>query len=477
MSWRALVWLTQSGRLAAILLPRLVPGLLLVALLGLGLSARYDVPGVITRAGLVALVLLLALSAWPLGHTRSWDRLVVDRIHRRALLSGWQHACFACSLSVANPRAETAKKDKHGGYRLADVARLFPKVTRCKVRFGVAVMDLDLPAGLIVQDIERAAPRLASSLSVDRLVVVPRGPSGVRVTMTVRDLLAPVTEAVGPDPAAPVPACLPATFTLGRCEDGTPWTVPVGVSMLTAGATGAGKASILWSYLLELAPYVRAGLVRLYGVDLKGGMELKVGEGLFHRLATKPADAVDLLEEAAALMEARADRLAGFVRKHTPTVEEPMYVVVIDEWASLTAFADRAIRQRADVATGLLLSKGRAVSFPVLGFLQDPRKEVVTVRSLFPFVLGLRLAEESETGMVFGDGTMAALAPCHRISMGTPGVGYMVSTEIGLPVRFRAHYVADDTIRAVAAAFAPAQASNAAPDPTRDAVTVERVAS
>lgn len=485
-SWRALVWLVRSGLLARRLLPHLMPGLLLVAVLGVGLPLRYDTPTIVAQAGAVALVLLLVLSAWPLGHTRSWDRLVVDRLHRRALLQMWQQSCRACGLTVPNPREATARPDKRGGVKLADIVRLHPRVTRCKVRNGVAVMTLALPPGIIASDLERAGPRLASALHVERVVVVRDSNSGVRLTMTVRDMLRDVTVAAGPDPDAPVPAVLPDTFTLGRCEDGTPFRVPVGVSILTAGATGAGKGSVMWGYLLALAPYVRAGLIRLSGIDLKGGMELMVGAGLFHRLETTIEGAVSLLEDEAAALEDRQGALAGVVRSHTPTVAEPAHVIVIDEFASLTAYAPREYRNRADVALSGLQSKGRAPAFWLLAFLQDPRKEVAPTRNLFPSMIGLRLKEASESTMVFGDGTVADLAPCHLIPRLTPGVGYMVSEQVGVPVRFRADYVDDDTIRATAAAFGPVQASTglaqASTEPANEshdepADEIERVAS
>ena len=98
----------------------------------------------------------------------------------------------------------------------------------------------------------------------------------------------------------------------------------VGTHVLLVGATGAGKSAVLWAIIFGLAPLVRAGLVKVWVIDPKGGMELAAGRPLFDRFAygdanhqpaaTKPASP-QLLEDAVAVMRRRADRL---MRRHPP---------------------------------------------------------------------------------------------------------------------------------------------------------------
>ena len=65
-------------------------------------------------------------------------------------------------------------------------------------------------------------------------------------------------------------------------------------------------------------------------------------------------------------------------------------MVVIDELAALTAWiTDRTMQKRIDSALSLLLSQGRAVGVVVVGALQDPRKDVIPQRDLFPIRVGL----------------------------------------------------------------------------------------
>ena len=248
---------------------------------------------------------------------------------------------------------------------------------------------------------------------------------------------------------------------MGRCEDGSQWRLPVGPHTLVAGMSGAGKGSVFWSFAFGLAPGVRAGTVRLHGVDLKGGMEVLMGADLFTSRATDAAEAVGLLESLVGLMRERTRAYAGRVRSHVPTTEEPLHVVMVDELAALTAYCpERDLQRRAEMAINLLCSQGRAPGFVVFACLQDPRKEVIPSRGLFTQMVGLRLKDATETSMVLGDAAVSAGALCHRITRATPGMGYVVPEDGGYPLRVRAGQVPDALLRSVAAEFAaPAHVS------------------
>ena len=81
---------------------------------------------------------------------------------------------------------------------------------------------------------------------------------------------------------------------------------------------------VLWCFILGLGPAVRDGLVKLWVLDPKGGMELAAGRPLFDRFAyDRAADMADVLEDAVAVMQARARRLMGHTRLHQPSTDEP----------------------------------------------------------------------------------------------------------------------------------------------------------
>src|SRR5690606_36856068 len=170
-----------------------------------------------------------------------------------------------------------------------------------------------------------------------------------------------------------------AVLPLGVCEDGQPYELRLlGTQVLVAGATGAGKGPVIWSFVRSLAGGVASGEVELWGFDPKGGMELGGGLPVFTRFACDDFPAMaDLLEEAVQVARQRAARLRGHTRQHIPTVAEPLIVLVVDELAALTAYlADRKLKERIRAALSVLLSQGRSVGVHVLAAIQDPRKEV-----------------------------------------------------------------------------------------------------
>ena len=102
----------------------------------------------------------------------------------------------------------------------------------------------------------------------------------------------------------------------------------------------------------------------------------------------------------------------------------------------------------------MLLTQGRAVGVNVVAALQDPRKEVLSLRNLFPTRIALRLDEPSQVDMVLGDGARLAGARCDEISELLPGVGFVKVDGQREPVRVRAAYLTDDDIREVAQLYA-----------------------
>jgi DNA segregation ATPase FtsK/SpoIIIE, S-DNA-T family len=273
-----------------------------------------------------------------------------------------------------------------------------------------------------------------------------------------RDALAAIIPAL-PIPALPDLKALP----VGRREDGSPWTIRLhGTHLLIAGATGAGKGSVIWCLIRALLPALYQGLVRILAADPKV-MELAYGRAIFDaygRYAADPVAIVAMLEQAARDMQARAAELAGRQRDHTPTLKYPFVVVLVDEVAFLTAYhPDKALRDRVKAALATLTTQGRAVGYCVVAALQDPRKEVISIRNLFPDRIAMRLDEPEQVDMVLGDGARDRGATAELISSDPAvgaGVAFVRLETDPDPVRVRAAWVSDDDITAMAATCAPA---------------------
>ncbi|MEU5692126.1 FtsK/SpoIIIE domain-containing protein [Actinosynnema sp. NPDC020468] len=236
---------------------------------------------------------------------------------------------------------------------------------------------------------------------------------------------------------------------VGRTETGRPWRIRLqGNQVLGVGVQGSGKASVLWSIVWHLAPAVKAGMVRLVGIDPKGGMELGQCPDAFARVVyDNGPDAVELLEELAAEVRERAARYRGVRRLWARSNGEPFTVLVVDELADLVAYQqDRQLRERAARAVQTITSQGRAPGFCVVGLVQDPRKEVVGFRHLFGTRVALRLDETTQVDMVLGDGARARGAAAHEISEQTPGVAWVKTDGKAQPERVRAFHVTDQDL-------------------------------
>ncbi|GAY12623.1 FtsK/SpoIIIE domain-containing protein [Pseudonocardia sp. N23] len=234
---------------------------------------------------------------------------------------------------------------------------------------------------------------------------------------------------------------------VGVVETGRPWNVRLqGNHVLVVGSTGAGKSSIMWSLLWHLAPAIGAGLVQVFGIDPKGGMELGRAPHLFERLVfDNGPNAVDLLEHVAALGRSRADQLrqAG-ASAWTPAARSPFVLLVVDELADVVAYqTDRALKTRANNALQTIASQGRAPGVCVLGQVQDPRKSVVDFRHLFPTKIALRLDEPDQVDLALGENARTRGAAAHEISEDTPGVAWTITDGRKDIQRARAFHLTD----------------------------------
>lgn len=89
----------------------------------------------------------------------------------------------------------------------------------------------------------------------------------------------------------------------------------------------------------------------------------------------------------------------------------------------------------------------------VVAAAQDPRKEVIGFRSLFPVRVALRLDTAAQVEMVLGEGMHALGASAEDIPAETPGVGFVVVEGQREPVRVRAGYITDDAIHDLVATY------------------------
>ena len=318
-------------------------------------------------------------------------------------------------------------------------------------------VQVRLVSGQSAADFARHAENLAHGFGALLCRVRTARSGAVLLEFVRRDALAALVPA-HPIPAHPDLKALP----VGRREDGLPWLVKLhGTHVLIAGATGAGEG------LAAVGPdpgHVPADASRAgpgAGRDPKL-MELAFGRVIFDlygAYAADPDSIAVMLETAVADMQARAARFAGVQRDHTPTLQDPFTVVLVDEVAFLTAYQpDRKRKDRIMAALATLTTQGRAVGYCVVAALQDPRKDVLTIRNLFPDRIAMRLDEPEQADMVLGDGARDRGATCELISPDPStgaGVAFVRLEADPDPVRVRAGWISDTDIRDLAGACVP----------------------
>lgn len=361
----------------------------------------------------------------------------------------WRRLCKRCGLSASE---QATRRDREG--RQVTSTRWFhPKLLGTDVSRTTLRLTVRARMGQTVDDLERAVPAIrdAAGAHSSRSVVI--APGTLRIELVMREQLSSVGHAATPTTVAS------ARVKLGRSENGSAWSLPLsGRHTLTVGCSGAGKGSVFWGIAGGLAPAVATDVVRLVGIDLKYGIELSVGSGLFTKIATAEVDAVETLAALETLMDKRGKAMAGRTREHSPSKASPLVVLLIDELAGVTAYmSDPALRKAAAASLSRILTKGRALGIVVAAFLQDPRKEVLPMRGLFTQTIALRLRSRDEVAMVLGDG-MADVAPAHRISPDKPGTGYVIA-EDGQVTKVRADFWSDEQIRSTAKQYGRASSS------------------
>jgi S-DNA-T family DNA segregation ATPase FtsK/SpoIIIE len=145
--------------------------------------------------------------------------------------------------------------------------------------------------------------------------------------------------------------------------------------------------------------------------------------------------------------------LAAGQRKITPQSGEPVYLVVIDEYAYFSAtVGTKAQQAEFSALTRDLVARGRAAGVIVILATQRPSHQVIdpSLRDLFGYRWAFRCTTDSSSDTVLGHGwasegyTAASIDPLAR------GVSWLLS-ETGVPRRVKAAYMSDAEAKDLAA--------------------------
>ncbi|MEU8814942.1 FtsK/SpoIIIE domain-containing protein [Actinoplanes sp. NPDC048796] len=305
-----------------------------------------------------------------------------------------------------------------------------------------------LRAGQSVADVVARVPAIESALGTrPGAVRVEQDPAHAgRCTMRVL--------AVDPHAGAipwqgPTARSLADPIDIGVFEDATTVRIPLlRRHALIGGTTDSGKSGVLNVILGNL---VACPDVVLWGIDLKGGMELRPWAACLGRLATTPDEATQLLADAVAVLEARAHAAShDNTRVWEPTPESPALVIVIDEYAELADTAPAAVGHAESVAR-----RGRALAVDLLAATQRPTQKAMgggALRSQMSIRVCLRVRERRDVDLILDKGMLSA--GWHAHTLDAPGKFYVLADGHNQPRRARAYLVTDEHVRETAARYA-----------------------
>jgi DNA segregation ATPase FtsK/SpoIIIE, S-DNA-T family len=300
---------------------------------------------------------------------------------------------------------------------------------------------MTLGAGQAVADVVAHVPAIESGLGT-RPGAVRVEPDPAHAGRFLMRVLAEDPHASAVPWPGPTAHSVTEPIRLGVFEDASDVRVPMlRRHVLVGGIAGAGKSGILNVIIGSLAACPD---VVLWGIDLKGGMELRPWAPCLARLATTPAEAATLLRDAVRVLEARARAMGDSAsRLWLPTEQAPALVIVVDEYAELADNAPAAVEHADSVAR-----RGRAVAVTLLAATQRPTQQAMgkgAVRSQMDVRICLRVRERRDADLILGQGMFAA--GWHAHTLDAPGK-FLVSAEgFPHPRRARAYLVTDDNVR------------------------------
>lgn len=283
-------------------------------------------------------------------------------------------------------------------------------------------LELDLYMGQMGRHesaIHKLLPDIQSAMYVDRVRAIPTDQSGVVRLAIEWGLHLRKHLALSDIPASTREGYL----CIGITEDGAPFELPIGLSVLAGGLTGMGKSSFVWAIIYSL---IKSGIpFRLRIIDPKHtewsiAREHVDDSPIVYRYTSSPMDYGDRgLTKGGFLWEIEQDlteRLKNIPvgeRVHRPTDDEPLDITIIDETLPL---AENLRKKKEAHPLAVTTYKGRAGCHWNIFLSQVGEKEVLgPVRDMVPVRLCFKSPTWEFTDMVLGSGATARGAAAHTL--------------------------------------------------------------
>lgn len=259
-------------------------------------------------------------------------------------------------------------------------------------------------------------------------------------------------------------------FAINR--EGTAASIKM-MNTLIIGETGSGKSGTFWAIIADLVR--RKVPTELWVCDPKGGMEFGIlrrqlagqlavdanGDAVpvsdrsmvVRNFASTPAGCMELIKNFEAAMKVRQEENDRLQRRliPKPTKEEPLAILVIDEFLSLPEIT----KAGSSGPLARIATQSRATLMMAVGLAQGGKISMMgDIRDLFPQSIALKTKNRHVTEAVLGGTENELSAFCSSIPADRPGTGWYRDRK-GAVVKFRAPYVTDADTELLAKSEAP----------------------
>jgi hypothetical protein len=364
--------------------------------------------------------------------------------HASQLRKGWGKATSAANLTVDGSGRKV----------------LTPKLSEISIASEdgqqvTALVDMST-VGKTARDLSSRIETVTASLHAYQTVVERVSPAHARITVMFSrpsspSLSSSISHSNADSPDNPIIDLEALPIYLDQTDQQA--AISMTTSLLIGGASESGKSNLVWYILSALnelqVPY------RLWVIDPAGGVELSDLETspLTRQYVDRVKDISRIVTAFRASMDTRLSAMKSRrVRRHFPTVAEPVEIMLIDE---LLLCKKELQGGDADSPLGEVLASGRKALHIVIGCSQLGQVDVMgRIRDLFPQRICLRTRNQEMTDAVLGTSATSDGANCHRISR--KGEGYVWTDLSGVFEKFNTPLVRETTTIAAGGITLPA---------------------
>lgn len=298
---------------------------------------------------------------------------------------------------------------------------------------GVKADILTGTIGMDSADLIKLERKFASAFFCDRVTIKSVSPSMAHISWEWghhlrKEIRAWDVPAVEQTPGKPPLAAF------GIQDNGSAAFIVSNLSVLVGGLPGGGKSSTIWAMVNALAAveHIRLRVVDPSGMEF-GAAKKQLGGPLVYdyisdpdRPGARPME--DFWEKLEADFNARLDSCdKRGVRRHVPTKEEPLDVLIIDE---ILPLAPELKKGSTGHIVGRILYLGRKAGYIVIAASQAAQVDVMgRIRDLFPQRLSHQTQTRHATEAFLGEGAEADGAACSKLEPGRDaGIFYMAES-------------------------------------------------